>query len=64
MELHRTADKFDEEATILLDLIDGIEEGSPSIERVELALAEAKRVRRESTVLVRQLAELRDQLQP
>lgn len=32
--------------------------------RVEIALAEAKRVRRESTLMVKTLAALRDELQP
>lgn len=62
-ELHpaeQAADKLDEEYDILERM------GPPSSDpaHVSLLLQQAKRVRRESTLLVRALAQLRDNLQP
>lgn len=59
-QLHRSADKLFTE----IDHLEAVlpEEGTG--QDVELALSVAKRVRRESTILVRLLASLRDQLQP
>ena len=54
------ADQLDREYEALMRLVD---EGV-SDETVRLALSQAKRVRRESTVLVQRLAQLRDNLQP
>lgn len=61
-ELHRSADKLFTE----VDHLDRILEGDElDQDRIELALSVAKRVRRDSTLLVRLLAALRDQqLQP
>lgn len=59
-ELHRQADKLRTDLHHLEDLLESCE----SEEAVELALSVAKRVRRNSNLLVRQLAELRDKLQP
>lgn len=60
-ELHRSADKFFAEVDHLERMLDADE---MSDERIRLALASAKRVRRESNLVVRALARLRDQLQP
>lgn len=58
-ELHRVADKFFEEVEHLDRLLDSDEP------HIELALSVAKRVRRESTLLVQALAKERDEkLQP
>lgn len=59
-ELHRQADKLRTDLHHLDDLLNLCE----SEDAVELALSVAKRVRRNSNLLVRQLAELRDKLQP
>lgn len=69
-ELHGIADKFEREVDILLDQLEPLcgpgepEDAIITIARVELALAQAKRVRSHSTLVVRSLAALRDQLQP
>jgi hypothetical protein len=60
-QLHRSADKLSTDTTHLSHLIDPLGD-DPSPEQIELALSVAKRVRRESTILVRLLASLRDQL--
>lgn len=60
-QLHRSADKLFTDIDHLDRLLDPEELDA---ERVDLALSVAKRVRRESTLLVRLLASLRDQLQP
>lgn len=60
-QLHRSADKLADDSRHLTHIFLG-EELDP--DEVELALSVAKRVRRESTLLVRLLASLRDQLQP
>lgn len=60
-ELHRSADKFFAEVDHLERMLDA---DDMSDERIRLALASAKRVRRESNLVVRALARLRDQLQP
>lgn len=57
------ADKFDHETEILAMQIDRIVEDGDE-QRVALAVAQAKRVRRESNFLVQALARLRDHLQP
>jgi hypothetical protein len=63
-ELHRTADKFERAADRLVQVTDQIDPDEPDLNAVNIALAEAKRVRRESTLLVRALGALRDKLQP
>jgi hypothetical protein len=55
-ELHRSADKFFTE----VDHLDRILEDDPTEDSIDLALSQAKRVRRQSAQLVRVLAELRD----
>lgn len=60
-ELHRTADKLFTEVDHLDRALDSDELDK---NRTALALAAAKRVRRDSTLLVRLLASHRDQLQP
>lgn len=66
MSLHRDvtrqADKLDREYEIL-EMMLSAEEVSTA-EQVSLAVRQAKRVRAESTLLVRSLAKLRDDLQP
>jgi hypothetical protein len=57
-ELHRVADKLFTEVDHLERILEG--EDLPDSERTELALSVAKRVRRDSTLLVRHLASLRD----
>lgn len=61
-QLHRSADKLKTDTTHLETLSQRIDLEDPSSDEVELALSVAKRVRRESTLLVRLLASLRDQL--
>ena len=56
-ELHRLADKLFDETEHLDAALDCPELTLP---RIQLALASAKRVRRESTLLTRLLAQLRD----
>jgi hypothetical protein len=59
------ATKLDREVELLGIQIDRLDaEDRPQPEAVALALSEAKRVRRESTILVQLLAKLRDNLQP
>lgn len=60
-ELHRVADKVFTEVDHLERALDS---DDLDTDRIALALAAAKRVRRDATILVRQLASLRDQLQP
>lgn len=62
-ELHRQADKFERDADQLVRQLDRIDEESPEA-TVQLALSTAKRVKRDSTLLVQALARIRDQLQP
>lgn len=57
-ELHRNADKLTTEVQHLNNILDSDEPN------VDLALSVAKRVRRDSNLVVRALARLRDQLQP
>lgn len=57
-ELHRDADKLTTEVRHLNNILDSDEPN------VDLALSVAKRVRRDSNLVVRALARLRDQLQP
>jgi hypothetical protein len=64
-ELHHHLDKFARTADHLTQIAERIEPDDPNVQhQISLALAEAKRVRRESNLLVRALARLRDQLQP
>lgn len=60
-ELHRVVDKLLTEADHLERILDS---DDLSVERVALALAASKRVRRESNLVVRALARIRDELQP
>lgn len=60
-QLHAACDKLFTEVDHLDRILD-VDELSQ--ERVELALSVAKRVRRDSNLVVRALARLRDQLQP
>ena len=60
-DLQRAAQKVTREMQILTEMLG---RGSMDDGHIELALAEAKRVRRDVTVLVRELARTRDQLQP
>lgn len=63
-ELHREADKLFTEVDHLEHTLDVPDEGYTE-DRIALALSIAKRVRRESNLLVRALARIRDQqLQP
>lgn len=57
--LYRDADKLFTEIDHLDRVLDC---DDLALERVELALSIAKRVRRNSTLVLRQLAEIRDQL--
>lgn len=54
------ADKLDREYDLLERLLDT----RASDETIQLILSQGKRVKRESTVLVQRLAQLRDYLQP
>jgi hypothetical protein len=57
-ELHRSADKLATDSQHLATLIEA--DDTPDDDQINVALGVAKRVRRTSTLLVRQLAELRD----
>lgn len=57
-------DKFERAADHLIQVTERIDPDDPEPARVEIALGQAKRVRRESNLLVRALARLRDQSQP
>jgi len=61
-EVERQADKLEREIEIL-DIMLSAEE-KLTLDQVKLGLRQAKRVRDESTLLVRSLAKLRDDLQP
>jgi hypothetical protein len=61
MDYTAAADKFEREVDILWITL---EQGIDSHEAADLAVAQAKRVRTASTVLVRELARKRDKLQP
>lgn len=63
-QLHESLDKLLTEADHLRVLTEWDEGDAPALERVRIALAVAKRVRRESNLTVRHLAALRDELQP
>lgn len=56
--------KFEHEADLLGIQLDRIFEDVANLDRTELAVSQAKRVRRESNFLVQALARLRDHLQP
>lgn len=53
-------DKFEKAADHLAQVARQIDPDSPNPNTVMIALAEAKRVRRESTLLTRAIAQLRD----
>lgn len=58
------ADTLDREADILHQQIDRMAyPGIPGLDQVSLAVSQSKRVRRESTLLTKRLAQLRDHLQ-
>lgn len=61
-ELHRATDKFERASEHLIQIVEGIDPDDPDPVRIDIALSQAKRVRRESTILVRALARLRPQL--
>ena len=63
-ELHGAADKLLAEADHLDRMLAKIEDNPEDEDAVMLALSAAKRVRRESSILVKCLAILRDDLQP
>lgn len=63
-ELHDAVDKLTTETDHLAVLTEWDEAEMPPSEQVRIALSVAKRVRRESNLVVRRLAALRDQLQP
>lgn len=62
-ELDRDADKFFEETAHFERIID-LALADPTLGHISLALAQAKRVRRSSTLLVQHFANMRDKLQP
>jgi hypothetical protein len=68
MELQEALHKFERENAHMLRVFDeasaAYDAVAPTLYQVELALAQAKRVRAASTVLVRALATERDKLQP
>ena len=68
MELRRRviaqADKLDREYDLLERMLDTPLTDDTGIDSVALLVSQAKRVRRESNMLVRVLAQLRDDLQP
>lgn len=57
------ADRLDHEYSLLEPMLDASLEGPDADERVRILLGQAKRVRRESTLVVRAIARLRDDLQ-
>jgi hypothetical protein len=63
-ELHRTTDKFERESDILIRILERVSDDKPRPDEIEIALSQAKRVRRETNLVVRVLARIRDQLQP
>jgi hypothetical protein len=63
-QLHETLDKLLTESDHLRVLTEWDEGEEPVLAQVRIALSVAKRVRRESNLVVRQLAALRDELQP
>jgi hypothetical protein len=58
-EVRAQADKLDEQ----YDLLERMRDTDLSLTHVQIMLGQAKRVRREGTLLVQQLARLRDHLQ-
>jgi hypothetical protein len=60
-ELHRVADKFFDEVDLLDQMVSSADE---SVEHAEISLSQAKRVRRDCNMVVKSLAQLRDDLQP
>ena len=67
-ELHRLTgltDKFEIETHKLLQAVERIDPESPEYyNAVMISLHQAKRVRKESNLLVREIARIRDELQP
>lgn len=63
-DLHRHTDKIERAANHLTQITERLDPDALDPHRIALALSEAKRVRRESNLVVRVLARLRDQLQP
>lgn len=59
-ELHRALDKFDRESDFLIRQLERVDAEHPDPAAIEVALSQAKRVRRDSAWLVRLLAQLRD----
>lgn len=57
-------ERFEKAANHLIQVMKRVDFENPDPHAVQLALAEAKRVRRESTLLTKVLARLRDELQP
>lgn len=64
MEPHRLADRLQRTTDHLVQVTSQINPDDPDPNAVNIALAEAKRGRRELTLLVRALGALRDKLQP
>lgn len=58
-ELHRLADKFEQEVDLMFQILEGLGE-KPDERALELAVSQSKRVRRDSNLLVRALARYRD----
>ncbi len=63
-ELHRLLDKFEIETHKLLQAAERIDPDELDPNAVKIALHQSKRVRRESNLVVRELARIRDELQP
>lgn len=59
-ELQETLHKFDRAAAGLGVAINQIDTADPDPDAINIALAQAKKVRRESNIVVRALARLRD----
>lgn len=62
--MKKELEKFERAASHLTQAVRQIDPDDPDPNAVKIALAEAKRVRRESTLLTRALARIRDTLQP
>lgn len=63
-QLYQILDKLQEELEILDQMEWWMREHTPTKEEVDVAVSQAKRVRRQSNLLVRELAKYRDNLQP
>jgi hypothetical protein len=62
-DLQRTTHKIAQDANHIHRMVGSLDRDPTEVE-VQLALAAAKRVRRDSNLVVRALARIRDQLQP